>query len=196
MSTATSGPTSVSARSPARPTGLQGHPAAVGLTRRRVPGGTDICSLFAGCNRALPVYRGEIQCACLGMAIQAWAGQGRAGPGTAAHSAAMCSRSPGGRQAGAGRERRSGVHQAVPVHACVLLGRRGWGQVPEGVLQQLHRHVACSACAMGGRVTGGLACGRGLGPRRLSVDQPKDGRRRHAGEEVLCPGPVRLGAMR
>jgi acetoacetyl-CoA synthetase len=38
-----------------------------------ITGGTDICSLFAGHNAALPVYRGEIQCICLGMNIQAWA---------------------------------------------------------------------------------------------------------------------------
>ncbi|CEG72538.1 Putative Acetoacetate-CoA ligase [Rhizopus microsporus] len=40
-----------------------------------ITGGTDICSLFAGQNAALPVYRGEIQCVCLGMNIQAWADQ-------------------------------------------------------------------------------------------------------------------------
>lgn len=33
-------------------------------------GGTDICSLFAGMNTALPVYRGEIQCRMLGMAVE------------------------------------------------------------------------------------------------------------------------------
>ncbi|KAI9482744.1 MAG: acetoacetate-CoA ligase [Benjaminiella poitrasii] len=37
-----------------------------------ITGGTDICSLFAGHNAALPVYRGEIQCISLGMNIQAW----------------------------------------------------------------------------------------------------------------------------
>ncbi|KAI9310461.1 acetoacetate-CoA ligase [Dichotomocladium elegans] len=37
-----------------------------------ITGGTDICSLFAGHNSALPVYRGEIQCICLGMKIEAW----------------------------------------------------------------------------------------------------------------------------
>ena len=35
-------------------------------------GGTDICSLFAGMCSALPVYRGEIQCRLLGMAIEAY----------------------------------------------------------------------------------------------------------------------------
>ncbi|KAL0074979.1 acetoacetate-CoA ligase [Phycomyces blakesleeanus] len=38
-----------------------------------ITGGTDISSLFAGHNSALPVYRGEIQCICLGMKIEAWA---------------------------------------------------------------------------------------------------------------------------
>ena len=36
-----------------------------------ITGGTDICSLFCGANTALPVYRGEIQCRNLGMAIEA-----------------------------------------------------------------------------------------------------------------------------
>ncbi|KAG2221758.1 hypothetical protein INT45_003398 [Circinella minor] len=38
-----------------------------------ITGGTDICSLFAGHNTSLPVYRGEIQCICLGFKIEAWA---------------------------------------------------------------------------------------------------------------------------
>lgn len=38
-----------------------------------ITGGTDICSLFASHNAALPVYRGEIQCRSLGMKIEAWA---------------------------------------------------------------------------------------------------------------------------
>ncbi|KAF9190479.1 hypothetical protein BGZ51_006896 [Haplosporangium sp. Z 767] len=37
-----------------------------------ITGGTDICSLFASHNAALPVYRGEIQCRALGMKIEAW----------------------------------------------------------------------------------------------------------------------------
>ncbi|KAG0019121.1 hypothetical protein BGZ80_006266 [Entomortierella chlamydospora] len=37
-----------------------------------ITGGTDICSLFACHNTALPVYRGEIQCRALGMKIEAW----------------------------------------------------------------------------------------------------------------------------
>ncbi|KAH7914344.1 hypothetical protein BJ138DRAFT_1079714 [Hygrophoropsis aurantiaca] len=35
-----------------------------------ITGGTDICSLFAGMCTALPVFRGEIQCRLLGMAIE------------------------------------------------------------------------------------------------------------------------------
>ncbi len=42
-----------------------------------ITGGTDIVSLFAGHNCALPVYRGEIQCRCLGMAIEAWDDSGK-----------------------------------------------------------------------------------------------------------------------
>ncbi|KIY49242.1 acetoacetate-CoA ligase [Fistulina hepatica ATCC 64428] len=37
-----------------------------------ITGGTDICSLFAGMCTGLPVYRGEIQCRMLGMAIQSY----------------------------------------------------------------------------------------------------------------------------
>ncbi|KAJ1908831.1 hypothetical protein IWQ60_011504 [Tieghemiomyces parasiticus] len=36
-----------------------------------ITGGTDICSLFGAHNTALPVYRGEIQCRGLGMAVEA-----------------------------------------------------------------------------------------------------------------------------
>ncbi|KAG8692015.1 hypothetical protein FRC11_012361 [Ceratobasidium sp. 423] len=41
-----------------------------------ITGGTDICSLFAGMNSALPVYRGEVQCRMLGMAIEAYSPEG------------------------------------------------------------------------------------------------------------------------
>ena len=40
-------------------------------------GGTDIISLFCGHNVSLPVYRGEIQCRQLGMAVECWDEQGR-----------------------------------------------------------------------------------------------------------------------
>ena len=42
-----------------------------------ITGGTDIVSLFAGHNSAGPVYRGEIQCRCLGMAVEAWDDSGK-----------------------------------------------------------------------------------------------------------------------
>ncbi|TFK75898.1 acetoacyl-CoA synthetase [Pluteus cervinus] len=41
-----------------------------------ITGGTDICSLFAGMCSALPVYRGEIQCRMLGMAIESYSSSG------------------------------------------------------------------------------------------------------------------------
>lgn len=40
-------------------------------------GGTDICSLFAGVCSALPVFRGEIQCRLLGMAVTTFAADGK-----------------------------------------------------------------------------------------------------------------------
>ncbi|PIL37183.1 hypothetical protein GSI_00875 [Ganoderma sinense ZZ0214-1] len=43
-----------------------------------ITGGTDICSLFAGMCSALPVFRGEIQCRLLGMAIEAFTPTGTA----------------------------------------------------------------------------------------------------------------------
>ena len=43
-------------------------------------GGTDICSLFAGMCTALPVFRGEIQCRMLGMAIEAFTPDGKISP--------------------------------------------------------------------------------------------------------------------
>ncbi|KDQ64516.1 hypothetical protein JAAARDRAFT_145328 [Jaapia argillacea MUCL 33604] len=47
-----------------------------------ITGGTDICSLFAGMCTGLPVYRGEIQCRMLGMAVEAFTPSGTpSGPG-------------------------------------------------------------------------------------------------------------------
>ncbi|KAH9943407.1 acetoacyl-CoA synthetase [Epithele typhae] len=43
-----------------------------------ITGGTDICSLFAGMCTALPVFRGEIQCRLLGMAVEAFTPAGAA----------------------------------------------------------------------------------------------------------------------
>ena len=50
----------------------------VGLTSDSLKGGTDICSLFAGMCSALPVYRGEIQCRMLGMAVESYTPMGTA----------------------------------------------------------------------------------------------------------------------
>jgi len=41
-----------------------------------ITGGTDICSLFAGMCSALPVYKGEIQCRMLGMAVESYSPMG------------------------------------------------------------------------------------------------------------------------
>ncbi|KAJ7507822.1 acetoacetyl-CoA synthetase [Mycena galericulata] len=41
-----------------------------------ITGGTDICSLFAGMNSALPVYAGEIQCRMLGLAVESYSEAG------------------------------------------------------------------------------------------------------------------------
>jgi len=45
-----------------------------------ITGGTDICSLFAGMCTALPVYRGELQCRMLGMAIESFGPDGKSTP--------------------------------------------------------------------------------------------------------------------
>ncbi|KAG2013636.1 acetyl-CoA synthetase [Coprinopsis cinerea AmutBmut pab1-1] len=45
-----------------------------------ITGGTDICSLFAGMCSALPVYRGEIQCRMLGMAVESYSPTGTLNP--------------------------------------------------------------------------------------------------------------------
>ncbi|KAH9482673.1 Acetoacetyl-CoA synthetase [Psilocybe cubensis] len=45
-----------------------------------ITGGTDICSLFAGMCSALPVYRGEIQCRMLGMAVESFSAAGTLNP--------------------------------------------------------------------------------------------------------------------
>jgi len=45
-----------------------------------ITGGTDICSLFAGMSTAVPVYRGELQCRMLGMAVEAYTSKGVPAP--------------------------------------------------------------------------------------------------------------------
>lgn len=56
-------------------------------------GGTDICSLFAGMNTSLPVYRGEIQCRMLGMAIEVFTPSGTpCAPGAGQSGELVCTR--------------------------------------------------------------------------------------------------------
>lgn len=40
-------------------------------------GGTDVCTAWVGGNPQLPVYQGEIQCLCLGCAMESWDEEGR-----------------------------------------------------------------------------------------------------------------------
>ncbi len=69
-----------------------------------ISGGTDIVSCFVLGNPAGPVRRGEIQMRGLGLAVDVW---DEPGP------------------AGARREGRAGLHQAVPLHAGAVLERPG-----------------------------------------------------------------------
>ena len=43
-------------------------------------GGTDVCTAWVGGNPLLPVYQGEIQCRCLGCAMESWDEDGRPVP--------------------------------------------------------------------------------------------------------------------
>jgi acetoacetyl-CoA synthetase len=43
-------------------------------------GGTDVCTAWVGGNPLLPVYQGEIQCRCLGCAMESWDEAGRPVP--------------------------------------------------------------------------------------------------------------------
>ncbi|MEI6408530.1 MAG: acetoacetate--CoA ligase, partial [Bacteroidota bacterium] len=43
-------------------------------------GGTDVCTAWVGGNPLLPVYEGEIQCRCLGCAMESWDEDGRPVP--------------------------------------------------------------------------------------------------------------------
>ncbi len=71
-------------------------------TSRRSPGGTDIAACFALGNPTGPVWRGEIQCRGLGMAVDVFDDEGRPVRG---------------------REGRAGLHPAVSVHADRVLER-------------------------------------------------------------------------
>lgn len=55
---------------------LIGRPVQVGS----ITGGTDLCSLFASNNVALPVHAGELQCICLGMAVDVFDSEGHSCP--------------------------------------------------------------------------------------------------------------------
>ena len=78
-----------------------------------ISGGTDIVSCFALGNPIAPVWRGELQTRGLGMAVEVWDEQGRAG----------------GRRAG-----RAGLHQAVSLDARALLERSGRQPLPCGAI--------------------------------------------------------------
>ena len=43
-----------------------------GVWLSSMAGGTDVCTAWVGGNPLLPVYQGEIQCRCLGCAMQSW----------------------------------------------------------------------------------------------------------------------------
>lgn len=43
-------------------------------------GGTDVCTAWVGGNPQLPVYQGEIQCRCLGCAMESWDEEGHSVP--------------------------------------------------------------------------------------------------------------------
>ena len=43
-----------------------------------ISGGTDFAGAFVAGNRTLPLVKGEMQCRCLGAAVQAFVAQGRA----------------------------------------------------------------------------------------------------------------------
>ncbi len=43
-------------------------------------GGTDVCTAWVGGNPLLPVYQGEIQCRCLGCAMESWSEDGKPVP--------------------------------------------------------------------------------------------------------------------
>lgn len=47
-----------------------------GIRLSSISGGTEIMGCFASGNPTLPVYRGELQCAALGMAVEVWSEQG------------------------------------------------------------------------------------------------------------------------
>jgi acetoacetyl-CoA synthetase len=85
-----------------------------------ISGGTDIVSCFVLGNPVLPVYRGEIQCRGLGMAVDVF------------DEAGQPVRSTKGRV---------GLQQAFPGHAGRFLERPGWAKVPRRLFRALHQHL-------------------------------------------------------
>ena len=69
-----------------------------------ISGGTDIMAAFADANPVLPVYRGEMQCRSLGMAVEVFNEAG---------------------ESVVGAEGRTGLHQARSLDAARLLERQG-----------------------------------------------------------------------
>jgi acetoacetyl-CoA synthetase len=51
-----------------------------GIWLSSMAGGTDVCTAWVGGNPWLPVYQGEIQCRCLGCAMESWGDDGRPVP--------------------------------------------------------------------------------------------------------------------
>ena len=73
-----------------------------------ISGGTDFAGAFVAGLRTLPVVAGEMQCRCLGAAVEAWSEPDASGRGRAARR----------------RGRRARLHEADAVDAALLLGRR------------------------------------------------------------------------
>ena len=85
-----------------------------------IAGGTDLIACFAVGNPMLPVYRGELQCRGLGMAVDVFNDRGE--PVVA-------------------EKGRFGLHGAIPVHAGVVLERSRRRQVPGRLFRALSRRL-------------------------------------------------------
>ena len=116
-----------------------------------IAGGTDIIGCFISGNPMLPVYRGELQCAALGLAVDVFDDEGR----------------PGARAKG-----RTGVHGALPVDAGVVLGRSRRRDVPRRLFRALSR------CLVSRRLRGDDPGRRFHHPRPLGR-HTESGRRAH-----------------
>ena len=130
-------------------------------------GGTDVCSAFVSGCPLLPVRAGEIQCRCLGAAID------------------VLRR---GRPAAARRGRRARPHRAAALDARALLGRPRRRALPRELLRRLPRHLAPRRLGDAHRRR------RGRHPRPLGLD-PQPPRRAHRHGRDLRRGrsPARGG---